>query len=247
MDGYINRSELSYNPVLTQIARQKILSKVTTLVDRGDAVDQFKMRALYPIERAYDHYMRYVDLLDENGMRRFERKRFAKDMMAVFDDYQRRRDRLSHIDPVEFSDIIDIYDEVHKKPLEIYKWCLSQALMDSGISGLKSDILICLFSAYTMLTAAAQARELARMSMFEQLGMDDFREFDFIDFNKATGALYGSLRIETKGVRGDLDIGNTGIASVERKDQAVADIVRSLLDPVKFEEVMRRLKESRNE
>ena len=73
MDGCINRRELSYNPVLTQIARQKILSKVTTLVDRGNAVDQFKMRALYPIERAYDHYMRYVDLLDENGMRRSRR------------------------------------------------------------------------------------------------------------------------------------------------------------------------------
>ena len=88
-------------------------------------------------------------------------------------------------------------------------------------------------------------QELATKDMAELTAM--LEEFDFIDFNKATGALYGSLRIETKGVRGDLGIGNTDIASVNRKDQAVADIVRSLLDPVKFQEVMRRLKESRNE
>ena len=240
--GIISTGELSYNPVLTQIARQKILRKVTRLVERGDAVDQFKMMALYPIERAYDYYMQYVDLLNEKGLMRFGRKRFVKMMLKVFDDYQGRRDRLSHIPPEEFSDVVDLYDEAHGRLFETYRWQMDQSLLDSGITGWRSDALRLLYSCFCMLKVSIEARAVAKRYMTEALSIEDFKEFDFMDYMRALNALEGSLDIE---VGKDLRI--LEVINLEKREQAVCDIVTSLLRKDKFEEVMRRLNEIRNE
>ena len=236
----IGREGLSYSAALTQMARWDYISKHYSIEERGDAVDQFKMVVLYPIERAYDYFMEYVDLLNENNMLRFERKHNAKRMMAVFDDYQRRRDRLSHIPAEEFSDIVDLYEGEHKKMFDVYRWQLSQSLLDSGIEGAKSEMLRCLFSVFCMLRVSIEARGVCKAYFAERIGWFDYDRLDFIDYIKAIQALDGLLTIETRGVYGQLDVKN-----VDKKEQAVRNIVTSMLRKDKFDRIMEKVKQLR--
>ena len=236
----IGREGLSYSPALTQMARWDYISKHYSIEERGDAVDQFKMIVLYPIERAYDYFMEYIDLLNENKMFRFERKHNAKRMMAVFDDYQRRRDRLSNISAEEFSDIVDLYEEEHKKMFDVYRWQLSQSFLDSGIEGTKSEMLRCLFSVFCMLRVSIEARGVCKARFAERIGWVDYDRLDFIDYVKAIQALDRLLTIETSGVYGQLDVKN-----VDKKEQAVKNIVTSMLRKDKFDRIMERVKQLR--
>lgn len=238
----VNRQGLSYNPAITQMVRWQLTSKQYTLKQDTESVNQYKMVVLYPIEKAYDYFMQYVDLLNANKLMRFERKHYVKRMIAVFDAYQGRRDELSRIPPVEFSDLVDIYDEEFSGLMDVYQQKLTDSLTASGIFGTRADMLRNLFACFCMLSVAIKGRENIRYMMSKRIGWFDFNGCDYMDFMTALAALNGSLSIETKGIQGQLDA-----VHVEEREKAVMDIVDSLLDYDVYKRIMDRKSREQNE
>lgn len=237
----INRQGLSYNPAITQMVRWQLTSKQYTLKQDTESVNQYKMVVLYPIEKAYDFFMQYVDLLNANKLMRFERKHYVKRMIAVFDAYQDRRDELSRIPPVEFSDLVDVYDEQFKELFDTYLCKLTDSLVASGVNGLRSEILKRLFACFCMLGVAIKGRENIRYMMSKRVGWFDFNGCDYMDFMTALAALNGSLSIETKGIQGQIDA-----VHVEEREKAVMDIVDSLLDYDVYKRIMDKKSREQN-
>ena len=237
----IGRDSLSYSPALTQMVKWKLTSRQYSLRDDTEAVNQYKMVILYPIERAYDFFMRYVDLLNANKLMRFERKHHVKRMKAVFDAYQGRRDKLSRIPPIEFSDLIDIYDEELSGLMDAYEEKLNDSLAASGVSGLRADLLRNLFACFCMISVAIKGRENIKYMMSNSIGWLDFDGCDYMDYMLALSGLNGLLGIETKGVYAQLDI-----THVEEREKAVQDIVDFLLDYDNYKMIMERKEREAN-
>ena len=237
-----NLNCLSYDPATTQMAKWEYISKQYRLKEDADSVNQYKMVVLYPIEKSYDFFMQYVDLLNANKLMRFERKHYVKRMIAVFDAYQNRRDELSRIPPVEFSDLVDIYDEQFKELFDTYLCKLTDSLVVSGVSGMRAEILKRLFACFCMLSVAIKGRENIRYMMSKRIGWFDFNGCDYMDFMTALSALNGSLSIETKGIQGQIDA-----VHVEERENAVMNIVNSLLDFDIYKMIMDRKSREQDE
>ena len=174
------RSALSYNMARSvQVASDRMIRE-RQYVDLNDHC-MGKMAVLYPIEKAYEAFMEYVDLLNEKGMMRFEHKRYCNRMKPIFDAYQRNRDRLSNIDPVDFSDMYDIMDNVHGRLIKTYQWQESQGLLNSGATGTIERMGVLLFTLYTMTRISEHLVNVVRRNV-EARHAKRFDIMNYIDF-----------------------------------------------------------------
>lgn len=174
------RSALSYNMARSlQVASERMI-KERQYVDLNDHC-MGKMAVLYPIEKAYEAFMEYVDLLNEKGMMRFDNKRYCNRMKPIFDAYQRNRDRLSNIDPVDFSDMYDIMDNVHGRLIKTYQWQESQSLLNSGSNGTIERMSVLLLTVYTMTRISEHLVNVVRRNV-EARHAKRFDIMNYIDF-----------------------------------------------------------------
>ena len=174
------RSALSYNMARSlQVASERMI-KDRQYVDLNDHC-MGKMAVLYPIEKAYEAFMEYVDLLNEKGMMRFDNKRYCNRMKPIFDAYQRNRDRLSNIDPVDFSDMYDIMDGVHGRLIKTYQWQESQSLLNSGANGTIERMSVLLLTVYTMTRISEHLVNVVRRNV-EARHAKRFDIMNYIDF-----------------------------------------------------------------
>lgn len=174
------RSALSYNMARSlQVASERMI-KERQYVDLNDHC-MGKMAVLYPIEKAYEAFMEYVDLLNEKGMMRFDNKRYCNRMKPIFDAYQRNRDRLSNIDPVDFSDMYDIMDNVHGRLIKTYQWQESQSLLNSGANGTIERMSVLLLTVYTMTRISEHLVNVVRRNV-EARHAKRFDIMNYIDF-----------------------------------------------------------------
>ena len=174
------RSALSYNMARSlQVASERMI-KERQYVDLNDHC-MGKMAVLYPIEKAYEAFMEYVDLLNEKGMMRFDNKRYCNRMKPIFDAYQRNRDRLSNIDPVDFSDMYDIMDNVHGRLIKTYQWQEAQSLLNSGSNGTIERMSVLLLTVYTMTRISEHLVNVVRRNV-EARHAKRFDIMNYIDF-----------------------------------------------------------------
>lgn len=174
------RSALSYNMARSvQVASERMI-KDRQYVDKNKHC-MGKMAILYPIEKAYEAFMEYVDLLNEKGMMRFDHKRYCNRMKPIFDAYQRNRDRLSNIDPVDFSDMYDIMDGAQGELVSAYQYKESQRLVSSGATGVTERIGVLLFTVFTMTKISEHIVSAVRINM-QQNHLKRFVDADYIDF-----------------------------------------------------------------
>lgn len=232
------RSALSYNMARSvQVASDRII-KDRQYVDLNDHC-MGKMAVLYPIEKAYEAFMEYVDLLNEKGMMRFEHKRYCNRMKPIFDAYQRNRDRLSKMDPVHFSDLFDCMDSVHGRLVEIYKAQESQGLLDSGVSGVIERICSRLLNTYTLIRIAQHLTSIVRRNV-EAKFKKRFGLLDFMDYGcaiKLTADMLMTIMIRNHIV---IDFEKT-----HQADIAIVNLRGSIISEENYNKVKRMFEEER--
>ena len=181
---FFGRNGLSYNVAhyIDRESQRVIESRSYVDLNEGDCMD--RMAILYPIEKAYEAFMEYGDILNEAKLMRFDHKRYFNRMKHLFDAYQRNRDRLSKMDPVHFSDLFDCMDSVHGRLVEIYKAQESQGLLDSGVSGVNERICARLLNTYTLIRIAHHLTSIVRRNV-EAKFKKRFGLLDFMDYGCA--------------------------------------------------------------
>ena len=224
------RSTLSYNMARSlQVASERMI-KERQYVDLNDHC-MGKMAVLYPIEKAYEAFMEYVDLLNEIGMSRFHNKRYCNRMKPIFDAYQRNRDRLSNIDPVDFSDMYDIMDNVHGRLIKTYQWQESQSLLNSGATGTIERMSVLLLTVYTMTRISEHLVNVVRRNV-EARHAKRFDIMNYIDFEAIIRNTREQLIVLFKREHIVLTLDN-----VKNSEQAVSNIRSSIACWDKYKDV----------
>lgn len=230
------RSALSYNMARSlQVASERMI-KERQYVDLNDHC-MGKMAVLYPIEKAYEAFMEYVDLLNEKGMMRFDNKRYCNRMKPIFDAYQRNRDRLSNIDPIDFSDMYDIMDGVHGRLIKTYQWQESQSLLNSGANGTIERMSVLLLTVYTMTRISEHLVNVVRRNV-EERHAKRFDIMNYIDFEAIIRNTREQLIVLFKREHIVLTLDN-----VKNSEQAVSNIRSSLACWDKYKDVQRLYEE----
>lgn len=224
------RSALSYNMARSlQVASERMI-KERQYVDLNDHC-MGKMAVLYPIEKAYEAFMEYVDLLNEKGMMRFDNKRYCNRMKPIFDAYQRNRDRLSNIDPVDFSDMYDIMDNVHGRLIKTYQWQESQSLLNSGSNGTIERMSVLLLTVYTMTRISEHLVNVMRRNV-EARHAKRFDIMNYIDFEAIIRNTREQLIVLFKREHIVMTLDN-----VKNSEQAVSNIRSSIACWDKYKDV----------
>ena len=230
------RSALSYNIARSlQVASERMI-KERQYVDLNDHC-MGKMAVLYPIEKAYEAFMEYVDLLNEKGMMRFDNKRYCNRMKPIFDAYQRNRNRLSNIDPVDFSDMYDIMDNVHGRLIKTYQWQESQSLLNSGSNGTIERMSVLLLTVYTMTRISEHLVNVVRRNV-EARHAKRFDIMNYIDFEAIIKHTREHLITLFKREHIVMTLDN-----VKNSEQAVSNIRSSLACWDKYKDVQRLYEE----
>ena len=230
------RSALSYNMARSlQVASERMI-KERQYVDLNDHC-MGKMAVLYQIEKAYEAFMEYVDLLNEKCMMRFDNNRYCNRMKPIYDPYQRNRDRLSNIDPVDFSDMYDIMDNVHGRLIKTYQWQESQSLLNSGSNGTIERMSVLLLTVYTMTRISEHLVNVVRRNV-EARHAKRFDIMNYIDFEAIIKHTREHLITLFKREHIVMTLDN-----IKNEQQAVSNIRSSLACWDKYKDVQRLYEE----
>ena len=196
---YAYRPATYMNTVINAFRKQNALK-----INKDEPLNECKLATLYLIDKAYDQFVALVELLKKMGEYRFELKRFAKDLEQVFSRYHRLRDKNSFIDPLLFSDIMDVYEEKYGEQVDEIRSIINDSLNDEqSLSDDWRDVISFVLLIYGFILCA----EFNRDYITNHLSLSyviSFKIFDFIDFPSAKTVLRRSVLILNKRKRLDI-------------------------------------------
>lgn len=196
---YAQRPATYMEAVVRAFRNQNVLN-----ISKDEPMSEGKLATLYLIDKAYDQFILLLDLLKSMGEYRFELKRYAKDIEKVFNQYQRLRDKNSFIDPILFSDIMDVYEEKYSAHVDALKALINDSLHENDAL---SDDWRKLISLILLIDGFIMCAEFNRDYISDRLTMSficSFKIFEFVDFKCAEAASRRVIHAINKRMRTDV-------------------------------------------
>lgn len=138
---------------------------------------------LYFLDKSDELYMDIVELLKSRGQYRFIAVKWGNLVKKAFDAYQRERDRLTHMDPVDFADFIELVDRMMSGKVSRMIEAESKRMADNGLAGYWNEVSSRLMVFFELVSMAKICRDCEKRRV-ESVSFGTFDIFDFADYNR---------------------------------------------------------------
>ena len=136
---------------------------------------------LYILDKADELYMDIVQRLKDNNQYRFIAVKWAKFVKKSFDAYQRNRDRLTRMDPVDFADLMEIVDRMMGEKVKAMIDSESKRMANKGLAGYWNEVNARVMVFFELISIAKTCRNDEKR-VVESISFGTFKLFDFIDY-----------------------------------------------------------------
>lgn len=136
---------------------------------------------LYILDKADELYMDIVQRLKDNNQYRFIAVKWARFVKKCFDAYQRNRDRLTRMDPVDFADLMEIVDRMMGDKVKAAIDSESKRMASKGLTGYWNEVNSRMMIFFELISIAKICRNDEKRAV-ESVSFGTFKLFDFIDY-----------------------------------------------------------------